>query len=292
MSDDQNTYQPTNAPYVTARIEDGVASRNNVFEMRDKLVPLLDDLRKRNPAWKFQADAGNGYVAVLNRFEVTTLTGEVIGKVTYDGYSGYQINNERIANEMERKTYKATHDEKVARRVVEKYFKPKTPVERFVDMVKDASEVTNRVTSNASSNLYRARSEFDRIVMQEAKENEAYYIEKLNMEKIAVNDAHRVAEFRAHYAEHEAMQTVVTGKLGGVYLDDSGKDITAFYPADPTVEGSKVEWETFDKLRVPEKHRGQYGLLKLVDVGEQVPNIGIRVKENLYFLMVEKEKKE
>jgi len=260
--------------------------------MWDKLVPLLDDLRKRNPAWKFQASTGNGYTTVLNHFEVTTLTGEVIGKVTYDGYSGYQINNERIANEMERKTFKATHDEKVARRVVEKYFKPKTPVERLADMVRDASGITNKVTGNASSALYRARSEFERIVVQEAKENEAYYIEKLNMEKIAVNDAHRVAEFRAHYAEHEAMQIVVTGKLGGVYLDDSGKDITAFYPVDPTVEGSKVEWEKFDKLQVPEKHRGQYGLLKLVDVGEQVPSIGIRVKDNLYFLMVEKEKKE
>jgi len=273
-----------NAPYIKVDLE-GEPSNYTDFEVREQMVPLLDMLRTRHPTWVF---TGGTYPRQSQeiRFIYVLEKGEVLGRITYDSYYGYQVTNKRIEDSMERKTDKCTSDTNVARRIVEKFFKPKTHAETVEEISQRASKITGAFSAQENYEKSKAEREFTTLVTREANADIPATMKRLNIPEDAEGGAGNVPNLRVRAGAAAALHEQAS-RREGTYLRDMGDKVAvySFEPVGPEPGASrKLTYNEYEKTDIPHEIKVSYGMLKLVADGDALPDIGVRLDEGYYFI--------
>jgi len=266
-----------NAPYIQLTDVDPT-NGHTTFEVEDRLLPLLDILRVRHPKWMFEGNLTitGGH---LIRGVCISLNDEMLGRVRYDSYYGFVIHNKRIEDSMERKSDKTTAKADTAKRIIEKYFRPKDHLERMREITGKAKKLAAEYSTTVGCDKRRATQTFQRIVWKEAFADIPATMARLNIPENAEDGAGNVVKLQARSEEADKLYAQIdTSK--GVYILDMGSRVLT-YEYDP--EG-KLAFAEYEKTNIPQEIKASYGMLKIVADGDTLPDIGVRISDKEYFI--------
>lgn len=260
------------------------------IDVHEDIQPFIDALAVKYPHWEFVADAvrytgTNNEIRKAIKFKVHNDAnprepiGEVLcsHKINNDGKRvvSYVVFNQRLSQDRERGYKLETIKLPVAMKAVHKYFNP-PPIVEVLEHVMDRGE-----------GQYRNAVAFKR----RAAENTEFHLEKSQQEFL-----------RNNWAAYKASVNPLTLELVEKYeqqLDEyvrmeqiksENNFVAVVIQNDKYMVHCKGKVDTYDVNTIPIALRAQLGLLKLVDEGDVLEGVGIRMREGfLVFLPKEEE---
>jgi len=285
-----NTLELSNVELST-KVAKNVKDYARELKSVDKLIdPVVQRLAVLNPLWRFVVES----VTFDNSTEPQSLkvtdfkvmeAGEELGTISreYHG-SNYviQISNERIGKDRVRRGgYKTTDADKAILKAKKMFFKLK-PSERIDKAVKDASGVIqqqsrrkDREKHDHASTIQSAAHEF---IM-----GTGFSLFLEHIKTMAESEQIKIYKAQAEYERiGEEMLTIdkvksqfENGKTALVIKDD-GKYLVKI--------GDAIQ--LYDNNTLPEDMRGKLGMLKLVEAEAFVSNVGCRINDEVFVLVV------
>lgn len=255
--------------------------------IKRELDELVVRLHMAKPNWRYEFDAtGWG----TNHLHLSILQDrEVLGTVewaylSYKSGYGYAVHNKRIAASMERKHKYTTVDQDKAFKKIVKMFGLDSVAEIAAQAVEQAQRVVgNNLHSKRSDGLLHHRTVvqaahkyvmgvgFDHFLAYIASEVDPQLTESINTamnrQAVAESELKPIAEVSTAL---EANKSVVIVRTDSGYVCRRGTETTVRTDAD-----------------IPEDWRGKLGLLKLVEREHYIENVGCRVNENVFVVLVE-----
>jgi hypothetical protein len=280
-------FTATNTPAVVLEHDKGNAVYPSVLEVvaHDKLVPLLDKLLRKRPAWRFKETTERSItnspyiIRNLDVFDGDECLGKVyISKHWRTGEPRYCIDNFRIRDKMERGKETFTTKLDVAAKKILADFYPRNPEEQMAEAITDAHNVIPAAHGNAAWDHRRKVSG----IMDDLKD---YIIRNWDTMRHHVRDPKYAAyDMKAKQARLDELRTV-----GDVYINGSGFLIMC-RPDGNYVRGKHggsdetTTWVMTD-AELPDEVRARLGMLKMLDVKEIVAGVGARVSHNTFFIL-------
>jgi hypothetical protein len=272
------------SPYPNVILHEELANKpshpHNTYTMHPMLAQLLDVLAVKYSQWVFKCNS----VREREPNKVTIMAfsvldkGSVVGKVGLDtryhrsrgSEMCYKIYNERISKARERGSSTLTTNIKQAVRVIESFFTPAPIRERMTDLC-----LLGR--NNLSMEQRRVERDY-RNQHQEVSPHIKEYI-----------DAHR---------EHmlQWLPTDVAAKVVSTFeLRDKAKEVhrmseDANQMLTVLIEGDKYtvlhngNISVLQQDHLPHDMRQRLGMLKLVESGEALPNVGVRMRPDAFMI--------
>ena len=255
----------------------------------DKLIdPVIQRLATLNPLWRFVTDGvayGDGGTTKVTQFKVLE-QGEELGTIGRE-YHGrdyvIHVNNERIGKDRVRRGgYKTSDADKAILKAKKMFYKLK-PTERLEQAMKAADSVITQQKRRKDSERYNhdrtvadsahkfimgtgfplflahveSWHEIDRNrILKSISEKERISTEMLTIEKV-----------KSHFENRSAAVVV---KDGGKYLVKVGDDV-----------------QLYDDNSLPEIMRGRLGMLKLVDAEYFIEDVGCRVNDEVFVVLMD-----
>lgn len=280
-----------NCPEVTVEI------RKTVFDTKDvrrtpkrltfEMLDVVNRILKKKPHWTFKAEFESAYS--IRRSDVSDYViihnldvydgDERLGYVRWGrqngwGKEGYEFDNFRLnsARSRNRASF-STKPNVVANRVV-KMFYSKTPSE----LAAEAAEKTSSAVSGvSSSNGWEYRRKWDHL----KDELERYVIENwctLQSQLGTVAASIDLPAIREEAAQAREMEQLYRHNAGWVVLaQPNGRYIVRV----------REEVETYTDSTLPDRLRMGLGLLKMVDENKMIAGVGVRAKDNTFFVCKE-----
>lgn len=260
---------------------------SGVFNMLD---PVVNRLASLNPLWTFvinNSGLGTGSNRVASGFSVK-LDGEELGTIglSYMGQRGkvIAICNDRIGRGRQRSDSYRTVDADKAILMAKKMFSKMNPNER-ISKAKDAAE---RVVSRASWNKERERTSSQGVLKAEMLawvENRGYQMFMEFIEREAIPSTKRkvleaedkVQKLDTEMKTIEKVQEDFSNNKTALVVKDSGKYLVKI--------GDKVD--LYDDNTLPLDMRMKMGMLKLVQDEEYLTDIGCKVTNEIFVLLVD-----
>jgi hypothetical protein len=257
----------------------------------DKLIdPVVQRLAVLNPLWRFVVES----VTYDNSTEPQSLkvtdfkvmeAGEELGTISreYHG-SNYviQISNERIGKDRVRRGgYKTTDADKAILKAKKMFFKLK-PSERIDKAMKDASGVIHQQARRKDREKYdhanTIQTAAHKFIM-----GTGFSLFLEHIKTMAESEQIKIYKAQAEYERiGEEMLTIdkvksqfENGKTALVIKDD-GKYLVKI--------GDAIQ--LYDNNTLPEDMRGKLGMLKLVEAEAFVSNVGCRINDEVFVLVV------
>lgn len=261
------------------------------IDVHEDIQPFIDALAVKYPHWEFVADGvrytgTNNEIQKATRFKVFNdanpreQIGEVLcsHKVTNDDkrVPSYVVYNRRLAQDRERGHKLETIKLPVAMKAVHKYFNPPPVVEilenvitRGVGQYRHAVAHKERAVRNTSYHLEESQKKY-------VRDNWAAYKATLgNMTLEIAEKYERESDEYVRFAKQEE------------YND--------FYAVviqnDKYVVSCNDKVTTYDVNTIPIDLRAQIGLLKLVEEGEVLEDVGVRTKDG-FVVFLPKDRKD
>lgn len=255
-----------------------------------QIEPVVNRLATLNPLWTFVAvnsthSTGSDRLAI--GFTVK-LDGEDLGQigVSYMGSRGrvIAISNDRIGKGRQRSDSYRTTDADKAVLMAKKMFGKMNPAER----INKAKEAAERVVSRASWNKERERNNHQSVLRNEMlkwAENKGYqlfmeFIEKeavLATKKQVLNAEEKLQLLDTEMKTIERVQQDFSDNKTALVVKDAGKYLVRI--------GDNVE--LYDDNTLPLDMRMKMGMLKLVQDEEYLTDVGCRVTNEIFVLLVD-----
>lgn len=259
--------------------------KNNPNNSRDvalhkDLYPLVDTLMKERPTWRYKSSEPiyQGSETYFIRQLFIYDGNEVLGKLWLDHYwnggqARFYFTNHRLNLNSNRTSFSSKP--KVAAKRILKAFHMKTPTER-------AAEAQQRVNKAVQVNLGKTRWPYQRAKMAVEAPLLDYAIkhwdeikDELGPDAIK-SDYPTIAQ---SHAENVALDQMFNGGMG----------LTVLIEANDTYSLTKSAGQThhvvsYTDSALPEYVRSALGLLKLVEDNAYIPDVGLRVSNNLFYI--------
>lgn len=251
------------------------------------LAPLVEALALKHTDWKFEATytsrkhGANAEITYnVERMKVTNKY-EELGQVGLDytrAGKRFYINNHRVENMRERGSGVKTTDLNKALRHVDKFFGLKGLDEKL--------EEAKNQAHNISSNVAREKYYLYQNVWRSLEEPARQFILK-NMEAFtaATKDVHVVEKFP------EALHAMDNANFVSELINRNKTYLVLIDGMNYSVALGNNPSETMASEQLPTFIRQGVGMLKLVDVGNIITNIGLRVAENTFVVLPPSEEK-
>ena len=259
-------------------------SKNVNIKVFDFMVPLLEELSRKKPAWKF-VSRRHGVVAdgvwIHRTFEVIQ-DGEKLGTLTcesrHHGMS-YVIHNSRLSERRRRGSGTATLDRKKAIKTILNAFYPTTHLEKMKDVGDYGAQLIRNQYSKRRMDFNAAVNALTGAAFQYLLDNP----ETLTQLKVLpahegfVRDLPKLREEERRFAE---TATCLGEGRAAVVLIDRDNYIVA--PRDNLHNVSK-----FTTADLPPLIKEAVGLLKLMNDETVLPGVGARITDTSFIVTVE-----
>jgi len=285
-----NTLELNNVE-ISDKLRTNSAASGREVAIVDKLIdPVIQRLAVLNPLWRFVATESAYYGDNQSRATAFSVVehGEELGVIEryYHGRE-YVIHvcNERIGKERVRRGGYKTSDADKAILKAKKMFYKRKPSESLENAVKLAHDVIHTQERRKKNEKYNHE-----VVVRDAAvkfilgtgfnlflnhietwaEIDRNRITKASTEMERISTEMLTIEKVRHHFEHRTAAVVV--KDGGKYLVKVGDDV-----------------QLYDDNSLPETMRGRLGMLKLVEAEYFIENVGCRVNDEVFVVLMDEE---
>ena len=250
------------------------------------LAPLIEALALKNPEWKFEATytsrklVDSGVIYTVERMKVINKY-EEIGQVGLDytrAGKRFYINNHRVENMRERGSGVKTTDLNKALRHVDKFFGLKDLEEKL----EEAKNQAHNISSNVAREKYYQYQNVWRILEEPARQ---FILKNMEAFTAATEDVNAVAKFP------EALREMDNANFVSDLIHKNQTYLVLIDGMNYSVAFGKHPSETMASEQLPTFIRQGVGMLKLVEVGNIITNIGLRVAENTFVVLPPSEEK-
>lgn len=251
------------------------------------LEPVIAKLAVLYPMWTF---VGDGHMNInssptLSSFEVQC-DGEVLGEIQrrYER-NDYQIcvKNDRIKASLERGTFYRTKDASKAVAKVKKMFSPKTTQE----VAELAREAAGKAAQSAEWSKTREKDDAYDIVKRAANKYVMGTGFGIFMEHVKANYPAQEHEllFTKHEASNKAQEELMTITKVRDVLGHRVNGAVITQRGGTYVVEHKDKVEICDDNTLPEWIRNRIGMLKLIETGQFVSDLGMKVNANTFVII-------
>jgi hypothetical protein len=218
--------------------------------------------------------------------------GDFLGQVSMHYRSGYgyvyEVGNQRIADGYERASSLKTADIKRAITTIKKKFYARTPLEVLEDTNKAAKRMAQHQawdTSRTFDSLMRnIRDKATDFVMGPGWQQFLDYVSESGIASAQVKASiHKLLEGR----EEEGLKKVAASEIHDKFDRNEGLLVVQTGNRYMVCPMHSQQYEHYADDTLPENIRMKLGLLKLVEEGFLVGNIGVRVSKNTFALTTE-----
>lgn len=251
-----------------------------------ELEPVLDKLMRERPTWRFKSTQrfySTSGVCRASNFDIYD-GDEKLGQLWTENHwrddtLRFFFNNFRLEKSRQRSRVSYTTKPGEAVKRIVKAFHLKTPSERAVDAFNDVRSSVQKAVSDNNWPLRRAKSAIE-------KEMFAYAVKHWDEIKTHLTTDTKLDFPALVQADRESQE------MSAAF--DSGNGVTVRIEANSSYLVSRKSdagyaVETYSDSTLPDHLRGSLGLLKLMDNGSYVADVGIRTSANLYFVMDKKD---
>lgn len=263
---------------------------SNGLGISTMLCSTIEKLASDKPLWDFVATGYDGCYERVSTFKVYK-DGEELGEIGHERHSrnyNLYVKNKRISAKMSRTDRYRTSDVDKAVLKVKKMFGVLSTSERIAESAGKAAHVLSGVYNSKWSELRSNNSKIERIAEQYVmKDGFNTFVEWLKTQvakqyrdtlegidnKVRLEtEMLTIEKARDHFNEGKAM----------LVIKDDGKYILKV--------GDKVD--LYDDTSLPQEVRGKLGMLKLVEAEQFLTNIGCRINDETFVLILEEVKDE
>lgn len=259
-------------------------------ELRPALLPLFQRLIRERPTWKFKSKQSVVFTTTT-KLELTKFFiydgDEEIGTVWAerhwrDSANRFYFHNPRVeASRVTRGNAYSTKVDVAAKRILSAFY-TKTAAERASEAFGQLRTVIVKTYQSAHYSKEKSRSEVERIASDYALRDWDGLV-ALCGPAMAETNLPYVTE---RFAEASQLQNVLSQNLGTVVQRNRDG---SYLLARPFLNGG-YDLQTCTDATLPSYVLGPLGLLKLVEGGTFIPNVGIRAsKGDLFFIMAQPE---
>lgn len=250
------------------------------------LAPLIEALALKNPEWKFEATytsrklVDSGVIYTVERMKVINKY-EEIGQVGLDytrAGKRFYINNHRVENMRERGSGVKTTDLNKALRHVDKFFGLKDLEEKL----EEAKNQAYNMGSNVAREKYYIYQNIWRSLEEPARQ---FILENMEAFTAATKDVNAVEKFP------EALHEMDNANFVSELIRKDKTYLVLIDGMNYSMAFGKKPSETMTSEQLPTFIRQGVGMLKLVEVGNIITNIGLRVAENTFVVLPPSEEK-
>jgi hypothetical protein len=252
------------------------------------LVPFVDALIEKRPKWKFVATNRAGTVRLddgttvfsysfLKVYENNETIGEIDYSYTYrkdESQTSYAYDNERLAAKRQRGSWTKTTKLDKAVKDVLKAFRPKDTTEIVRERMKivggTVSHTVQMETRNFTFQYGKLSDQIPNFVMA-------------NWEMLSPMMLEAGLQFDPTLPE--LYETAQTAKAMGASIGQDGGGLSIIVrPNDYLVVRTSGDVEIKTSEELPPEVRRKLGMLKLTEVKQYIPDMGIRCAEDTYFI--------
>jgi len=245
------------------------------------------------PQWTFENDGNYGIKRTRRDNEGNTTDYYLIGEFTVRdgreelGHIHGRFNrgapcvaliNHRIYQDMERGSSKETKDTKKAFRLLKKYFGTKT-LEEHVEVASEAVARSIRYTYVEKDNA------FNKSYNHIAAHLTDYIVENIDT-FLPIAERYGADPNIVRSLTDDTEQLRITGEIQQCFMNEKGV-VVYLHGRNYAVKELDGTLKVYTVDDVPDTLKRKLGLLKLVENGQCITDVGIRVEENTYFVMEE-----
>ena len=274
--------------WVEAAREQDVRNTSDAMRVHPTMKLLIDKLSLRNPTWEFWAsdygstdDFGR---CVYSHFTVYN-DGEELGSIDLwhnwrTGEKSYEFDNYRLRAARKKHASPRTKDLNKAVKAIVANMYNRTPAERVAAARGTTLSKVANLVGNASYDFRNKR------------EILAPYMTQFIMERWDEFCAIPLPTGNAQLARdklHASMQAEIDAQsIQAPFVADRGKVLVAAgasFIVSPVTrnDDTAVDVVPLDKLN--DRLKGSLGMLKLIDAGGIIPNVGMRVEDNTFYVV-------
>lgn len=253
-----------------------------------ELLGVLDRLMRERPTWRYKAkqDFFGSFSGErrANSFDIYD-GDEALGRLWLehhwrDNTPRFFFDNFRLSKTRQRHMANYTTKPDVAAKRIVRAFHLKTPSERASENDTIIRNVVSKASNDISWPMRKARAAVEAAAFKYALENWETFKDKLegSVSKLDLLGLHKAHEDVSTLSDRVSAGSGRTVNLGpnGTYL--VGRRV-----------GDGYETQTFSDGTLPDDLRSALGLLKLVEDGDVIPNIGVRANASVFFVMDKQE---
>lgn len=283
------TYLNTLKNVVWEQSKDAPAQPEGVTVLiRPELDPVIERLTKDRPTWRFKSTErlySGPDVRWLGRFFIYD-GDEVLGELHVehhwrDGTPRFYFDNHRLAKARMKNQKNFTTKPDVAAKRIIKAFHLKTPKERAAEAFTNARDAVREAAGSVDWPLRKAKNVIERGLF-------AYAVRHWDAIKDEIGEDASKLDLPALVQAHQeglALMNAINDKTGVVVRAEANGTYLAC-----RAENETYTVETYTDATLPDSLRGGLGLLKMMPEGAFIADVGVRAKNNTYFIMDRKEK--
>lgn len=276
----KNVYRRESKAHVTQHIA--------VSVLHPVLAPFVDALIAKRPKWKFVATSRGGAVRLddgtvapsyhfLKVYENNEPVGEIDYSYTYrnnESQISYAYDNERLAAKRQRGSWTKTTKLDKAVKDVLKAFRPKDTTEIVRDRMKLVGSTVNNTVDAEARNFSFAYGRLNGQMTNFVMSNWAM-LSPMMLE----------AGLQFDPTLPELYEAAEVAKAMGKSIGENGSGLCIIVrPNDYLVVRTSGDVEIKTSEELPPEVRRKLGMLKLTEVKQYIPDMGIRCAEDTYFI--------
>ena len=245
------------------------------IEMHKALSEVVYSLATTNPTWTFECIRGHSRIEDIH----VHAEGQRIGKLgtTYSNRAGTTAVTVTSDNVTARNSTITSSDTKKAIREARRHFSPKPLPKLMIEKLQNAErEIYNqahRKNSLARDHLGTMREAIDKFALRTKREEFTQWAKTSNKSNEIIN---ALEHFDAVQEEMVILKE----------LEDSNNKVLVWRDKGKYIIKALDNVQTYDDNTIPEEYRAKLGMLKLVDVKVAIGNIGCKIEEDLFLLLM------
>jgi len=263
--------------------------------IHNMLIDMLNELRKEKPTWHFVINKINSFdipgVHLIGSFDIE-YQGGILGTVNItarrSGYSYvnvYAISNDRIEKSYERNSDYKTQDLKRAVARIRKTFFPITPLENLAEAMKGARTQAQQLSWDAGGELESKKNSVEKL----AKEfivgvGWPLFLEYVHSDSISPAERKKILDNLTVQVELQERKDAITKIHDAVDGNECTIVIRTAHENYIVCGMGRQDYVFKTDAELDEGMRMKLGLLKLVDKGALISDVGIRVNETTFAL--------
>lgn len=235
-------------------------------------------LCERNPTWNFivtEKDWSGGDKLCIKRIDVVS-KGEIIGKLV----GAYSRGNNGVEI-LSKTTRKFTADPKRAISLAKKLLLLKTKQERLQESVAAAEQCISSAVYNHDRAMQKVRYSLNEVIFKHMLNDARAYVDA-NISYMDSNGLQMLEKYDEQLAQVKTIDRIKSlfdDKKTALLILDEGKYLVKI--------GDAID--LYDDTTLPIPMRGNLGVLKLVEIGQMVSDIGCKVNDETFVLVMDEQ---
>lgn len=282
---------------VCQRTKGSAATRVVEDVINPKLVPFLDALIAARPHWKFVATRPNGTILGPNGNSVFAWSyldiyehGEQLGEIDFqssyrDGENViyYCFDNHRLAAKRQRGSWTRTSKLEKAVKDVLKTFRPRDISEQVAQRMEAVESLVSRATNNERRLFDSAWGHVTALMVPTIMRNWTTIAAMLEEDGVKFDQG--IPDlYRRRNMARRAFEAV--SRDSGVTIIVRQNDYIMVQEDPNQAPNNRRTTKIVTSENLPDEVRRKLGMLKLTEVNQYLPDLGMRCKEDTYFIVL------